>query len=279
MTIIDLGNWEIQKRLAMAERPGNVDPDLPHNHQIEGTKKVYFSPESERIANMRFASNQGFREAHGIQQKNLVDLPKRSGNDADGSYFNFGSSKGNSRVLNTDIPFEFKLACNQLPTNPTALPRDNPAIEDPNLAADREMALYIAEALKQSSSELMTGSEFGASEIEDMIKDKFPAVSSNIVQLATNLILNDAENMKSRIAGMFPKFRVLMSARRPSHAKQITTNTIPAAPTVKSVPSNNNQSQQQQQPSQPMQQKNASVDFKNKSWVELRHMILQQPIS
>jgi hypothetical protein len=43
-TFFNIGNWEIQKRMAMDER-SNPDPDLPSNYRIEGNRKIYLSPE------------------------------------------------------------------------------------------------------------------------------------------------------------------------------------------------------------------------------------------
>jgi len=67
--LFDMSKWEIQKKMAMAER-SNPDPDLPANHQIEGNKKVYFSPESQKIAEERIASGSAFRKIIGKQPIN-----------------------------------------------------------------------------------------------------------------------------------------------------------------------------------------------------------------
>src|SRR5689334_9323169 len=92
----NIGDIDVQIRMAQAEN-SNPDPDIPRNYKIlpDGTT-VYSNPESERIARIRLASNQGFREAIGKQPAKFVDLPKRSGTDLnEGTYFNFNNKNAN----------------------------------------------------------------------------------------------------------------------------------------------------------------------------------------
>ncbi|HET7285125.1 MAG TPA: hypothetical protein VFI70_10605, partial [Nitrososphaeraceae archaeon] len=82
---------------------------------------------------------------------------------------------------------------------------------DPNEVADQQMAQYIVDNLK--SNELSTGQEFTANDLENIIRNRFADVNDNIVKLAIDMILNDAESMKSRVAGTFDNFKLLVSAR------------------------------------------------------------------
>jgi hypothetical protein len=87
-----------------------------------------------------------------------------------------------------------------------------------NDLADQQMAEYIAGSLKQN--DLSTGQEFSAQDLEQIITTRFPAVNDNIVRIAVDLIMNDAANMKSRIASgnNYKDFKLLISARKPSTA-------------------------------------------------------------
>ena len=189
-----------------------------------------------------------------------------------------GSKNNNGgRVRDTEIPFELKIATRSL--EPGTLTQNTAAaIRDQAEAADQHMASYISESIK--NEEMASGAEYSADDLTAIINERFPGINANILNLAIKMIMIDSPDVKSRVAGTFPSFKLLVSARKPAFSKQTTTptsqqQTIPAAPKVQAVPK---QQQNQQQPDQ-LNQKNASVDVKNKSWVELRHMILQRPIS
>ena len=79
------------------------------------------------------------------------------------------------------------------------------------------MAEYIAGSLKQN--DLSTGQEFSAQDLEQIITTRFPGVNNNIVRIAIDLIMNDAANMKSRVAvagNNYKDFKLLISARKPT---------------------------------------------------------------
>jgi hypothetical protein len=308
--LFDMSKWQIQKKLAMAERSGNTDPDLPSNHQIEGQKKVYFSDESERIANMRFASNQGFREAHGIQNKTIKDLPTRIvEKDIDRGYYfnNSNASYNKGRIRDTEIPFELRIATRGL--DPATLAKNAPmSVQDQADQADLQMAQYIYQNLLQN--ELSSDQSFSSSDLEQIIRERFANVNDHVVQLVLDMVLHDS-SLKSKVAGSFPNFKLMFCARKPSLAKQqtqtgdnINNNISPAPPAVKAVPS---QQQQQQQPNQQttalpsipkaaassttndddevrLQQKSASVSSKESNsskqadWLKLRSRIIGTPI-
>jgi hypothetical protein len=266
--LFDMSKWEIQKKMAMTER-SNPDPDLPSNFRIDGNRKMYHSEESERIANMRIASNQGFREAIGRQPVNHIDIaPKERSNNYD--YFNNSANYNKHWIKDTDIPLMLRIATRE--ADPLSLTQNN-TTEDPNLLADQQMAAYIAENLK--ANELATGKEFTASDLENIIRERFAGVNDNIVKLAVDLILNDAEDIKSRVAGTYNNFKLLVSARKPVFGKQQTQTT--------SSTTNQNQLPQQRQQSrsqtQQLQQKSASAtaNYKDMSWKQLRAIIIKSP--
>jgi hypothetical protein len=88
---------DTKKRMAMAEQR-NPYPELPSNYRIEGNGKIYLSPESERITNLRLASGQGFRIAIGNQHVNHVDIkPKEQ------SYYDYFNNNNKAKGLETLI--------------------------------------------------------------------------------------------------------------------------------------------------------------------------------
>jgi len=87
-----------------------------------------------------------------------------------------------------------------------------------NDLADQQMAQYIADSLKQN--ELSTGQEYSAQDLEQIITTRYPGVNYNIMRIAIHLIMNDAANMKSRVASgnNYMDFKLLISARKPTTA-------------------------------------------------------------
>jgi hypothetical protein len=64
------------------------------------------------------------------------------------------------------------------------------------------------------------------------------------------------------VAGSFPTFKLLISARRPNSGKQQSAAIAPSAPTVKAVPQTNQQQQmQQQQRPQPKQNPQQNIEL------------------
>ena len=206
----NMGNWEIQKKMAMAKR-SNPDPDLPSNYRIEGNRKIYLSPESERIANLRLASGQGFRTAIGKQDINYVDIAPKERNN------NYNINNNAKGMGDAAQPLMFKIATRGL--DPMMAQNNITTQQDLNESADQQMARYIAENLK--ANELSTGQEFTAQELEQIIKNRFANVNDNIVKLAIDLIINDVEDVKSRVAGnSFNDFKLLVSARKPKTVRK-----------------------------------------------------------
>jgi len=214
-----------------------------------------------------------------------VDIKPANNNERNYYYYRYFNNDNKSRVRDADVPLMFKLASKTLP-DPTALPRDNAPQPDQNELADQQMAQYIADNLK--ANELATGQEVSSSDIEGTIRDKFPGVNDNIIKLATDMIINDAESMKSRVAGNHTGFKLLVSARSPAFGKQTTTSTSTTTtnqnrqpPMKQSQPTAQQQQQpQQRQPSQQqLQQKSASVEnYRDMTWKKLRSLILSSPV-
>jgi len=164
------------------------------------------------------------------------------------------TSTSTSNIRDADIsPLFFKIAAR---TFPKLSPSNNnlrqpPQQPDPNTIEDQKMAQYIVDNLK--SNELSTGQEFTANDLENIIRNRFAGVNDNIVKLAIDMILNDAENMKSRVAGSFDNFTLLVSARKPTFGKQPSTQQLQQQQSPqhqqKKQPSTQSQQLQQQQQS------------------------------
>jgi hypothetical protein len=67
-----------------------------------------------------------------------------------------------------------------------------------NYDSDYQIATIIVNSLKQN--ELSTGQEFSAQDLENLIIQRFHEVNDNIVKLAVDMIMNDAVDMKGRVA-------------------------------------------------------------------------------
>ena len=132
-------------------------------------------------------------------------------------YNNYNCSHNNKGVRDVAQPLMFKIATRGL--DPMMTQNNVTTQQDPNEVADQQMARYIAENLK--ANELSTGQEFTAQELEQIIRNRFANVNDNIVKLAIDLIINDVEDVKSRVAGNgFIDFKLLVSARKPKTVRK-----------------------------------------------------------
>jgi hypothetical protein len=94
-------------------------------------------------------------------------------------------------------------------------------VEDPanmNYSADHQVALQIVNSLKEN--ELSSGKEYSAADIEQLIRQRFSGVNDNITRIAVDIIMYDAQDFEGRVAGTFPNFRILVSARNPKMQSQ-----------------------------------------------------------
>lgn len=126
-----------------------------------------------------------------------------------------------------DLPFAFKLATRGMNTQLKQAQTSNFS-EDPaslNYSADYQTAQMIANSLKQN--ELSSGQDYSTSDLEKLIRGRFQGVNDNIVKLAVDLIVNDAENLKARVAGTFPHIEMRVSARNPLQQQQQQRNQSP----------------------------------------------------
>lgn len=89
-----------------------------------------------------------------------------------------------------------------------------------NYSADHQVASQIVN-LKEN--ELSSGKEYSAADIEQLIRQRFPGVNDNIVEIAVDMIMYDGQDFKGRVAGSFPNFRMLVSARNPKMQSQQQT--------------------------------------------------------
>jgi hypothetical protein len=150
-------------------------------------------------------------------------------------------------VKDNDQPISVKwLSAAMINQKQNLAPTSN-MVEDPanmNYSADHQVASQIVNSLKEN--ELSSAKEYSAAEIEQLIRQRFPGVNDNIVKIAVDMIMYDGQDFKGRVAGTFPNFRMLVSARNPKMQSQ----------------------QQLQQQQQQQQQKQAN------SWKILRSQII-----
>jgi hypothetical protein len=90
-----------------------------------------------------------------------------------------------------------------------------------NYSADHQVASQIVNSIKEN--ELSSGREYSAADIEQLIRQRFPGVNDNIVEIAVDMIMYDGQDFKGRVAGSFPNFRMLVSARNPKMQSQQQT--------------------------------------------------------
>jgi hypothetical protein len=126
-------------------------------------------------------------------------------------------SSRNANVKNADMPLTWKWAASSLQKEKEKQQKQqqrkgigqgfisNFAESPENLSYDADFAT-AKNIVNELRKELLNGSEYSASDIEKMIKEKYPEINQNIIAIATNLIMNDAETMQSRVSGVFQTF-------------------------------------------------------------------------
>ena len=110
-----------------------------------------------------------------------------------------------------------------------------------NYTDDGILVQHILDDLR--TNVLSTGQEYDSSSLTSLIKSRYPGATPAIIKSVIDTIFSDAENMKARVAGTFPEFQVLISARNPNLGFG-----KPAQPATL----NTNQQQLQQQPQRPV---------------------------
>jgi hypothetical protein len=142
-------------------------------------------------------------------------------------------------------------------------------------AADEQMIQYIVNSLQ---SDLSNGQEVSASDLATLIQNKFPNTSPDIIDKAISIIMNDAETMKSRVAGTYESgFRLMISARKPSFGNSPNQqgqqfqqqNQQPKQLQKQQPPNNNNNNQSSASPiPQELQQKINALSDSDKTLLQ-----------
>lgn len=157
-------------------------------------------------------------------------------------------------VRDLDQPFSVRLAAaTNSPINqkqnqaPSSSMSDDPA--SLNYNEDYATAQMIINDLKKN--DLASGQEFSSSDLESLIRKKYPNINDNIVHTVIDLLTNDVQDISARVAGSnYQEMRVLISAKNAAFGKPPQPATLNNQTT--------NQSPQQQQPQQPQQNNNSS---------------------
>jgi hypothetical protein len=127
----------------------------------------------------------------------------------------------NIGVKDNDQPISVKwLSAAMINQKQNLAPTSN-MVEDPanmNYSADHQVASQIVNSLKEN--ELSSGKEYSTADIEQLIRQRFPGVNDNIIEIAVDMIMYDGQDFKGRVAGTFPNFRMLVSARKPKLQSQ-----------------------------------------------------------
>jgi hypothetical protein len=130
----------------------------------------------------------------------------------------------NTGVKDNDQPISVKWLLAAMVNQKRNLTPTLNMVEDPaniNYSADHQVALQIVNSLKEN--ELSSGKEYSAADIEQLIRQRFPGVNDNIVEIAVDMIMYDGQDFKGRVAGNFPNFRMLVSERNPKMQSQQQT--------------------------------------------------------
>ena len=101
-------------------KAANPDPDIVRNYFIDTNgKKIYRTEESRKLAEIRLASNQSFREGEGIYDSNTeISTITNNINNGEEEILPREVTESNN-ILNkgmkdADMPLMFKIACRDL---------------------------------------------------------------------------------------------------------------------------------------------------------------------
>ena len=108
-----------------------------------------------------------------------------------------------------------------------------------NYTDDGILVQHILDDLRTNI--LSTGAEYDSSSLSDIIRKRYPGATPAIIKSVIDTIFNDP-GVKSQVAGTFPGFKLLISARNPNLGfgkpsqpatlnNQTTTNQSPQQPT------------------------------------------------
>ncbi len=176
-------------------------------------------------------------------------------------YFDFGSSGNNSKsnsnsnnntvtaskpntVRDLDQPLTVKLAAaanspiNQKQQQQGTSVNMTQEQDINNYTDDGILVQHILDDLRQNV--LSTGQEYDSSSLADIIRKRYPGATPAIIKSVIDTIFND-QGVKSGVAGTFPEFKLLISARNPTFGGT-------PQPTQKPQQLQQNQQRQPQQP-------------------------------
>jgi hypothetical protein len=208
--------FAIQRK--MANSPSN--PSSQNYFINTQGKRVYHSKEDERVAEIEscmprshFTNEVTSRSQkflhHDQKQQQPEPLPR------------IVTAVRNTGVKDNDQPISVKWLSAAMINQKQNLAPTSHIVEDPsnmNYSADHQVALKIVNSLKEN--ELSSAKEYSAADIEQLIRQRFPGVNDNIVKIAVDMIMYDGQDFKGRVAGSFPNFRMLVSARKPKLQQQ-----------------------------------------------------------
>lgn len=211
--------FAIQKKMANSSHP----PSSQNYFINTQGKRVYHSKEDERVAEIEscmprshftnevISKSQRFLH-HGQKQQQAEPLLR------------VVTATRNIGVKDNDQPISVKwLSAAMINQKQNLAPTSN-MVEDPaniNYSADHQVASQIVNSLKEN--ELSSGREYSAADIEQLIRQRFPGVNDNIIEIAVDMIMYDGQDFKGRLAGAFPNFKMLVSARNPKMQPQQQT--------------------------------------------------------
>src|SRR6476620_6817304 len=183
-------------------------------------RRVYHSREDERVAEIESCMPRSYftNEVISRSQKFLHhDQPQQQPEPLP----RVVTAARNTGVKDNDQPISVKWLLAAMVNQKRNLTPTSNMVEDPaniNYSADHQVALQIVNSLKEN--ELSSGKEYSAADIEQLIRHRFPGVNDNIVKIAVDMIIYDGQDFKGRVAGTFPNFRILVSARNPKMQSQ-----------------------------------------------------------
>jgi hypothetical protein len=209
--------FAIQKKMANSPRPPSSQ-----NYFINAQgKRVYHIKEDERVVEIESCMPRSHftNQVKSRSQKFLHhDQPQQQQPE---TLLGVVTAARNTGVKDNDQPISVKWLSAAMINQKQNLAPTSHMVEDPanmNYSADHQVASQIVNSLKEN--ELSSGKEYSAADIEQLIRQRFPGVNDNIIEIAVDMIMYDGQDFKGTVAGTFPNFRMLVSARRSKKQQQ-----------------------------------------------------------
>jgi hypothetical protein len=232
-------------------------------HKDEKGSRVYNDKEAERQNNILLASARPMKsEAEILKENQLIrsEAERQNNHHYNSSSVscNTSSSSSSPSVKNVDQPFSVYLANRALNADYAAglnlnknqnqklnsgqsvnMAQPSDSNNNNTYSDDGIMISHILNDLRKNV--LSTGVEYDSASLTSLIKARYPNVTPSIIKAVLNLIFSDVENMKSKVAGTFPGFRLLISSRKPTYENQQLIHQQQIIPPSQKPPTNNNQ--------------------------------------